>query len=55
MIFRPDGRIYEGGWLKGKQHGVGWYQANDRSLKKKGIWDKGKRTKWLEEVYDDNK
>ena len=40
-----DGRKYVGGWRDGKQHGNGEYIANGAS--QKGVWEDGKRTKWL--------
>jgi len=47
--FRPDGRQYEGGWLQGKQHGTAKY-TNATGKVRIGIWDRGKRLKWLEET-----
>lgn len=41
-----DGRKYEGEWLKGKQHGTGCYTANGQT--KKGKWEHGRRTEWLD-------
>ena len=43
---RPDGRIYDGDWVNGKQHGVGLYTAPgfDPKLSE---WKEGKRVKWI--------
>lgn len=47
VIFRPDGRQYNGDWLNGHQHGEGTF--TDRSgISRKGIWSDGKRVRWLE-------
>ena len=43
--FWNDGRIYDGDWLNNKQHGTGKYTANGKT--KMGIWEQGRRTKWL--------
>ena len=43
---RPDGRRYSGGWLEGKQHGQSKYTNKD-GVEKVGIWEYGKRQKWL--------
>ena len=44
-IFRwPDGKRFEGNWLKGKQHGQGIYFSGDR-ISIKGEWQEGKRIK----------
>lgn len=49
MFTWPDGRRYEGGWLRGKQHGTALY--TDKSGKvKTGLWENGKRTKWITET-----
>ena len=42
-----DGRKYTGWWWKGKQHGVGTYYDPHKGSAKKGIWENGKRVKWL--------
>ena len=34
--------------MNGRQHGEGKYILPDGSIKK-GIWENGKRTKWLED------
>ena len=41
-----DGRIYEGQWLQGKQHGQGKYTAKDGKTGI-GMWQYGKRIEWL--------
>ena len=43
----PDGRRYEGYWANGKQHGQGRYIVSNKEVKV-GIWEDGKRIKWLE-------
>ena len=42
-FYWPDGRIYEGSWKNGKQHGEGIY-TGPRGAVKKGLWKNGKRT-----------
>lgn len=42
-----DGKKYQGEWVDGKQHGVGYY-TNANGVSKKGEWSKGKRLKWLD-------
>ena len=46
LIFRPDGRKYEGQWMNGKQHGEGVYTTSNGRTKR-GMWVDGKRTQWL--------
>lgn len=46
-----DGRRYEGEWKNGKQHGKGKYILLDGTIKT-GIWEDGKRAKWVEEQDD---
>jgi len=41
-----DGRKYEGYWANGKQHGRGKYILLDNTVKH-GIWEDGKRLKWV--------
>lgn len=43
-----DGRVYDGQWLQGKQHGEGYYTNRDR-LRRRGYWEQGNRVKWLDE------
>lgn len=43
----PDGRKYIGEWSQGKQHGKGEYIKEGKS--RKGIWEMGKRIKWIKE------
>ena len=45
-----DGKQYEGWWQNGKQHGEGIYRKDGRD--KRGIWEDGKRVKWLEDNKD---
>lgn len=42
----PDGRVYKGSWLNGKQHGQGEYK-NQKGKIKKGMWSEGQRIKWF--------
>ena len=44
---RPDGRIYDGEWFNGKQHGIGAY-TTAKGIKKVAEWAEGKRIKWLD-------
>ena len=44
-----DGRVYEGYWYGGKQHGLGiYYNPRDGSTKA-GLWEDGKRIEWFTE------
>ena len=43
-----NGKEYEGGWLHGKQCGVGYY-TNLQGVRRKGVWVDGKREKWIYE------
>ena len=43
-----DGRIYKGNWKKGKQNGKGKFFNPKTKEWKDGIWDNGKRIKWVE-------
>lgn len=43
-----DGRIYKGYWLNGKQHGEGeFFNPKDKGWKR-GIWNDGKRVRWIQ-------
>lgn len=42
----PDGRVYEGHWKDGKQHGYGRYY-NQNNEEKYGFWNNGRRERWL--------
>lgn len=43
-----DGKIYRGFWKNGKQHGEGELFSNINKKWKKGIWNEGKRIKWVD-------
>ena len=45
----PDGKKYNGEWKNGKQHGFGEYFNVADKTWKKGIWEFGRRKKWLDE------
>lgn len=42
-----DGRIYTGSWLNGKQHGTGVQTNPSDGIPRMGIWEKGRRLRWL--------
>ena len=42
-----DGRIYSGQWFKGKQHGQGVITSQQNGDPRMGLWQEGKRVKWL--------
>jgi hypothetical protein len=44
-----DGRKYKGNWKNGKQHGEGEFFPSNGKNWKKGIWENGKRIKWIKE------
>ena len=46
IFFWPDGRVYEGAWKNGKQHGYGRYW-NQHGEEKFGFWRNGARERWL--------
>jgi hypothetical protein len=47
--FRADGRKYKGYWKNGKQHGEGeFFNNTNNSQWRRGIWDDGKRVRWIE-------
>lgn len=46
--FRSDGRKYKGHWKNGKQHGEGEFFQSTTNQWRKGIWDDGKRVRWIE-------
>ncbi len=48
LFFRADGRKYKGFWKNGKQHGEGEFFNTANSQWRKGIWDDGKRVRWIE-------
>ena len=43
-----DGKQYKGPWVNGKQHGEGELFSPSQNIWQKGIWDNGKRIKWIE-------
>ena len=49
-MFRwKDGRVYEGEWLDGKQHGRGTFIKID-GTRKVGIWENGRNIQWLDDT-----
>ena len=42
-----DGRTYTGYWKNGKQEGEGKYYIPSENIELSGIWQNGKRLKWL--------
>lgn len=47
---RADGRKYKGYWKNGKQHGEGEFYTVSMDTWKKGIWDDGKRVRWINDA-----
>ena len=47
----PDGRVFEGMWQDGVQHGEGSFTSVrlGKIEKRKGVWNRGRREKWIEE------
>ena len=45
FVCRPDGRLYDGGWHQGKQHGQASY-TNSAGKVRFGTWEHGKRVEW---------
>ena len=43
----PDGKKYNGEWKNGKQHGEGYLYSVKNLTWRKGLWENGKRIKWL--------
>ena len=43
-----DGRKYRGNWLNGKQHGEGEFYNAKQKIWRKGLWEDGKRVKWIQ-------
>ena len=43
-----DGRKFKGYWKNGKQNGEGEFYNPETRETKKGIWENGKRIKWIE-------
>lgn len=50
FLNRPDGRKYVGEWKNGLQHGIATFIYSD-GTQKKGEWNEGKRTRWIEEKH----
>ncbi|MCB0369947.1 MAG: hypothetical protein KDD45_11055 [Bdellovibrionales bacterium] len=50
MFTFRDGRVYEGEWKNGKQHGRGVFRK--KNMAREGIWEDGERVKWLDEVKE---
>ena len=44
-----DNRKFKGWWFENKQHGLGVYFSPESTSAKFGIWQLGKRVKWLSE------
>lgn len=42
IIFRPDGRRYEGQWRYGKQHGKGKFKDGEGRVVE-GVWKDGEK------------
>lgn len=42
-LSRPDGKVYRGYWVNGKQHGEGEIFVPSENKWHKGIWNRGKR------------
>ena len=42
-----DGKKYKGEWKNGKQHGFGEYYDPNEDKWRKGVWEYGKRIKWI--------
>jgi len=49
IYYRADGRKYKGYWKNGKQHGEGEFFNPTNMQWRKGIWDDGKRVRWITE------
>jgi hypothetical protein len=49
VYFWADGRRYEGYWKNGKQDGEGKYILPN-AVTKIGIWEDGKRIRWIEQI-----
>ena len=47
LIIRNDGRKYKGKWKNGKQHGEGEFFNPKDNTWKKGLWNDGKRVRWI--------
>ena len=47
-MIEPDGKKYRGGWKDDLKNGEGEKYYPDKNIWKKGIWENGKRIKWIE-------
>ena len=45
-----DNRKFKGWWHENKQHGLGVYFSPEQTAAKFGVWQMGKRIKWLSEA-----
>lgn len=48
-----DNRRFKGWWHENKQHGLGIYFSPDSTSAKFGVWQMGKRIKWLNDTEAD--
>ena len=44
VCYRPDGRVFDGEWKNGVQHGRGNY-TNAQGKVREGVWEEGRRLK----------
>ena len=42
-----EGKKFKGNWKNGKQHGEGYLYSVKNNTWRKGIWENGKRIKWI--------
>ena len=47
MFTWRDGRVYDGQWRDGKQHGRGVFIKNE-GTRRVGIWENGRNVEWLD-------
>jgi len=48
MNLRPDGKVYDGEWAYGKQHGMGVY-INAKGVRIKAEWNMGKKVRRIDD------